>query len=132
MASSSPPVRSAPAFAADMARIAAIFTRDMRIETSYIANFILSWANIVVEVTIAYFISMLLHPSARFGWNGHVGTYFGYLVVNFAILRFQMTALTSFAQAIRDGQMLGTLEVVLASPTSWACSFSHPDCGLSF
>lgn len=103
---------------AELARMAAIFTRDRRIETSYSAMFFVSWMNIVVEVTIAYFISMLLHPSPRFGWNGHVGTYFGYLVINFAMLRFQMVALTAFAQAIRDGQMLGTLEVVLATPTS--------------
>ena len=103
---------------AELARMAAIFTRDRRLDTSYSAMFILAWANIIVEVTVAYFISMLLHPSSRFGWNGHVGTYFGYLVINFAILRFQMVALTAFAQAIRDGQMLGTLEVVLATPTS--------------
>jgi ABC-2 type transport system permease protein len=109
-----------PGFTADLARVAAIFNRDRRIETSYIASFTLSWLNIVVEVTIAYFISLLMHPSANFGWNGHVGTYFGYLVVNFAILRFQMVALSAFATAIRDGQMMGTLEVVLASPTSLA------------
>src|ERR1700687_190923 len=98
-------VQRFPGFPSDLARVAAIFNRDRRIETSYIASFTLSWANIVVEVTIAYFISLLMHPSATFGWNGHVGTYFGYLVINFAILRFQSVALTAFAQAIRDGQM---------------------------
>ncbi|MBV8602293.1 MAG: ABC transporter permease [Candidatus Eremiobacteraeota bacterium] len=103
---------------ANLARMAAIFNRDRLIETGYVPMFILSWANIVVEVAVAFFISLLLHPSAQFGWNGRVGTYFEYLVVNFAILRFQTTALRAFAQTIRDGQMLGTLEVVLATPTS--------------
>ena len=66
---------------ANLARMLAIFNRDRLMETSYLPMFILSWANIVVEVAVAFFISWLLHPSAQFGWNGHVGTYFEYLVV---------------------------------------------------
>ena len=33
-------------------------------------------------------------------------------------MRFQTAALNSFAEAIRDGQLTGTLEVVLATPTT--------------
>jgi ABC-type multidrug transport system permease subunit len=47
-----------------------------------------------------------------------VATYFQYLAINFAFVRFQTAALSSFAEAIRDGQLTGTLEVVLATPTT--------------
>jgi len=114
----STPARRPASALADWNRVASIFHRDRRLALSYSASFYLSWLNILVEVNVAFFLSILLHPSARFGWNGHVGTYFGYLVVNFAIIRFQTTALTAFAEAIRDGQMMGTLEVMLATPTS--------------
>ncbi len=103
---------------ANLNRIAAIFHRDRRLAVSYGANFYLSWINIIVEVTIAYYLSILLHPSSKFGWHGHVGSYFAYLVINFTILRFETTSLTAFSEVIRDGQTAGTLEVVLATPTS--------------
>ena len=44
--------------------------------------------------------------------------YYSYVVVNIAFARFQLTALQSFQTAIRGDQMLGTLEVVMATPTT--------------
>jgi len=96
----------------------AIFARDRRIALSYTAYFCLRWITIGVEVSIAFFLSLLIAPSARFGFGGHIASYFDYLVVSFAFVQFQTVALASFAEAVRDGQTLGTLEVVLATPTS--------------
>jgi ABC-2 type transport system permease protein len=109
-------VRRAPA--SPLAKVAAIFRRDAVVALSYPGNFALSWISIGVEVTIAWYISQLIHPSAKFGAGGHVATYFQYLAINSAFVRFQTAALNSFADAIRDGQLTGTLEVVLATPTT--------------
>jgi ABC-type multidrug transport system permease subunit len=109
-------VRRAPA--APLAKMAAIFHRDVRVALSYPGNFALSWLSIGVEVVIAWYISQLIQPSAKFGSEGHVATYFQYLVINSAFVRFQTAALNNFAEAIRDGQLTGTLEVVLATPTT--------------
>ncbi len=109
-------VNRAPA--APLAKIAAIFRRDARVALSYPGNFAISWLSIGIEVVIAWYISQLIAPSTKFGSGGHVATYFQYLAINSAFLRFQTAALNSFAEAIRDGQLTGTLEVVLATPTT--------------
>lgn len=99
-------------------KIGAIFRRDASVTLSYPGNFALVWLGIVIQVVIAWYISRLIPPSSRFSANGQVVSYFQYLVVNFAFVNFQTAALNSFAEAIRDGQLTGTLEVVLATPTS--------------
>jgi ABC-2 type transport system permease protein len=109
-------IRRAPS--APLARVGAIFRRDAIVAISYPGNFALSWISIGVEVVIAWYISTLIHPSAKFGGGGQVTSYFQYIAINFAFVRFQTAALASFAEAIRDGQLTGTLEVVLATPTT--------------
>ena len=94
----------------------AIFLRDARLEVAYPASFWIQWLNILVSVTLAYYLAKLFGSSPRFGFHGP-GGYFFFLVVNLAFVRFQQTALMSFARGIRDAQTAGTLEVILATPT---------------
>ena len=44
--------------------------------------------------------------------------YFDFIVVNLAFVRFQATAIQCFQTAIRDDQLAGTLEAIIATPTS--------------
>jgi len=103
---------------APLAKVSAIFRRDAIVALSYPGNFALSWISIIVEVTVAWYIASLIHPSTKFSSSGHVEHYFQFIAINFAFVRFQTAALASFAEAIRDGQLTGTLEVVLATPTT--------------
>jgi ABC-2 type transport system permease protein len=103
--------------AGPLAKIGAIAVRDARVALSYPGNFALNWASIVVEVVIAWYISRLIPPSTKFSPTGAPVSYFQYLAINFAFVRFQSAALNSFAEAIRDGQLTGTLEMVMATPT---------------
>ncbi len=109
-------VRLAPA--SRLSKMRAIFRRDAIVTVSYPGNFALTWLSIIVEVMVAWYLSMLVPHSARFAANGAVVPYFQYLAINFAFMRFQTAALNAFAEAIRDGQLTGTLEVVLATPTT--------------
>jgi ABC-2 type transport system permease protein len=95
----------------------AIFVRDARLARSYPISFSLQWIGIAVEVAAFYFISKLVAPSSAFGFSGRPLSYFDYVVVNLAFVRFQSTAIQCFQQAIRGDQMLGTLEIILATPT---------------
>lgn len=101
-------------------KVAAFFMRDWRMSTSYSTAFWLSWVAVLVDVAVAYFIGSLVKPSANFGYGGHIGTYFSYLVINTTFLRFQSIAVQTFSLAIRDGQTMGTLEVLLSTPTNLA------------
>jgi ABC-2 type transport system permease protein len=80
-------------------------------------SFWLGWVSIAGQVLAFYFMSKLVGPSRSFGFGGHPGSYFDYVIVNLAFVEFQTVAISSFQRAIRSDQMLGTLEAVLATPT---------------
>ncbi|MDP9105875.1 MAG: ABC transporter permease [Candidatus Eremiobacteraeota bacterium] len=104
--------------AARLAKVAAIFRRDALVAWSYPGNFALSWMGLVIEVIIAWYISQLVPASTKFSPTGAVAVgYFQYIAINSAFVRFQSAALNSFAESIRDAQLTGTLEIVLATPT---------------
>jgi len=111
-------VRPMSATAGMFSKIGAIFVRDARCALAYPAYFHSQWVSIAIEVTIAYYLSMIVAPSQAFGANGAVGSYFTYLVVSFAFVTFQNNAMLTFAESVREGQTTGTLEAVLATPTS--------------
>lgn len=96
----------------------AIFVRDARLAISYPMSFWLGWVSIAGQVIAFYFLSKLIGPSKSFGFGGHTTSYFNYVIVNLAFVEFQTVAIQSFQRAIRSDQMLGTLEAVLATPTS--------------
>lgn len=109
-------VNRAPA--SGLAKVGAIFRRDAVVALSYPGNFALSWLGIVIEVVIAWYISRLVPASPKFSPTGLVAVgYFQFLAVNSAFVHFQSAALNSFAESIRDAQLTGTLEIVLATPT---------------
>jgi ABC-2 type transport system permease protein len=100
-----------------LGKAAAIYKRDRRLALSYDMAFVIQWLQIVIQIISFFFIATLIGHGQRFGLIGPV-PYFSYVVVNLAFARFQLTALQSFQTAIRGDQMLGTLEVVMATPTT--------------
>lgn len=85
---------------------------------SYDWAFWASWLTIILQVFSFYFISKLIPPSPRYGFGGQVATYFDFVAVNLAFVRFQATSIVCFQTAIRDDQLAGTLEAIMATPTS--------------
>ncbi|GAC1583189.1 MAG: ABC transporter permease [Candidatus Elarobacter sp.] len=105
--------------ASGWSRVAAIFRRDAIVALSYPGNFALSWLSIIIQVVVAWYISRLIPNSSNFSSSGAAAaTYFQFIAINTAFVRFQTAALNSFAESIRDAQLTGTLEVVLSTPTS--------------
>lgn len=98
----------------------AICMRDARLALAYPLNFWLTWVSIAVTVVGFSFVSRLVPPSVHLGFGRSPGSYFQYVVVNVAFFSLQATALQSFPQAIRNDQLRGTLEAVLATPTPLA------------
>jgi ABC-2 type transport system permease protein len=101
-----------------MRKSAAIFRRDAGLALSYDISFFTNWFQLAVQVLSFYFISKLIGPSTKFGFGGHISSYFDYTIVNLAFVRFQQTAIQCFQDAIRQDQFAGTLEVIIATPTS--------------
>jgi ABC-2 type transport system permease protein len=109
-------MRNGVAIAASKA--GAIFTRDAKLALSYETQFFMQWLAAVAEVVITYFIATMVPPSPRFGFGGREEQFFSYAIVNLAFVNLQTTALMNFSKTVRDGQLQGTLEALLATPTT--------------
>jgi ABC-2 type transport system permease protein len=101
-----------------IAKLRAIFLRDAKLAISYPLWFALQWVGIAASATGLFFISRIIPPSHSFSFNGTSISYFDFAIVNVAFLTFQMAALASFDNAIRDDQVRGTLESTFSTPTS--------------
>ena len=101
-----------------LSKAGAIFKRDAKLALSYEAQFLMQWVAALAEVVITFFIATMVPPSPRFGFSGHEEQFFSYAIVNLAFVNLQTTALMNFSKTVRDGQLQGTLEALLATPTN--------------
>ncbi len=101
-----------------MHRVGAIFARDMRLAFSYPMSLFLPFVSIAVSVVGFFYISKLVLPSAHLGVQGRSSSYFTYVIINLAFMLLQTSALGAFSESLRRDQTIGTLEPILASPTS--------------
>jgi ABC-2 type transport system permease protein len=94
--------------------IAAIMLRDLSIARSYRIVVAFDLVFVVVNLTLFYFISKTFD-----GTNADLGaapTYFAFAAVGIAITAVIETASTGLAERIREEQLTGTLEVLVAQP----------------
>ncbi len=98
-----------------MSKAFAFLKRDFLIEVSYRFNFLLSLAGIFFSASIFYFLGKIVNPSVV---QDSANDYFSFVLVGMAFAMFLRTGLGSFAESMREEQMMGTLEAMLATPTS--------------
>ena len=92
----------------------ATFTRDRRTATSYRTGFLLTFGGSIANILSIYFLSKafgLATPVESYGES-----YFGFAVVGVAFSTFMGVGLTGIGSRIREGQLMGTLELMLLSP----------------
>src|SRR5450755_4196575 len=111
-------VVSAPNIIVDrFSKAFAIFMRDARLAKSYDLQFYFQWFTIAIQVVAFFFIAKLTSGSPMVRKHVPGGDYFTWVIIGLAFSRFQTMAIQCFQMAVRNDQMLGTLEVVLATPT---------------
>jgi ABC-2 type transport system permease protein len=98
----------------------ATFIRDMWIATSYPLGFLLTAGGSIFSMVGVFFLSQafghaLVTPVQRYG-----GDYFAFGVVGVALSSFMGVGLSGVGMRIREGQMMGTLELMLLSPNRLA------------
>lgn len=96
-----------------LAALAAVLRRDIRLALSYRLDFLLRALSTFFSVALWYFFAAYLTPKA--GLDGGAD-YFGFVVVGTSLLGFLQVALHGFARRLREDQVTGTLEMLLASP----------------
>jgi ABC-2 type transport system permease protein len=95
----------------------AFIKKDILITISYRFAFIMQIFSILVAVTTLYFLGSFVDSADLPFLKIYGGSYFGFLMIGVAFSDYAGISVNSFYGNIRDGQLTGTLEIILASPT---------------
>jgi ABC-2 type transport system permease protein len=95
----------------------AFIKRDFLIEISYRSSFVFQFGGVFVSVGIWYFLSGMIRGLAPGIQTVAGGDYFAFVLVGIAFYTYLSVALTSFASRVRNEQLTGTFEAMLATPT---------------
>jgi ABC-2 type transport system permease protein len=91
--------------------------RDFKFEISYRFGFFFQFVAILLSLPGFYFLSLLVGQRIIPQLEAYGGDYFAFVLVGVAFMGYQNVALNSFAKTIRSGQLMGTLEAMLMTPT---------------
>jgi ABC-2 type transport system permease protein len=100
-----------------MAVARAFLKRDFSLNLSYRLSFLMQFTGIFISIAMFYFLSQLFGTALIPQLEQYGGDYFSFVLIGLAFSGYVSLSLSSFAQRIREGQMMGTLEIVLLSPT---------------
>jgi ABC-2 type transport system permease protein len=95
----------------------AFFLRDMRLAISYKVGFASEIIGAVVGVILFFFLSEFFGPALAPSLAQYGGDYFPFVIVGIAFTSYLAVGLNGISGKIRDGQLMGTLELMLISPT---------------
>ena len=95
----------------------AFLKRDYLIATSYRAAFVMHLLGIVMAVPVFFFMGRMVPTAAQGQLERYGGSYFAFLLIGVAFMDYLAISLRTFNQSIRESQLMGTLEIVLLSPT---------------
>ncbi len=98
-------------------KVWAFVCRDLKLQASYRLAFFFQSFGILFSVASFYFVALLFGEAAVPHLQAYGGDYFSFVVVGIAFMRYQGVAMGTFATTIRRGQMMGTLEAMLVTPT---------------
>lgn len=96
----------------------AFLKRDFLVATGYRTAFIMQLASIPLGVPFIYFISKFLGNSGNSALSEFNNNYFAFLLIGVALTDYLTVSLSTFNTSIRENQMMGTLEIIMLSPTS--------------
>lgn len=108
------------AFAAELRKLPAFLRRDFLIAWSYRAAFFSDAAALFLQAISFYFIGLMVNPDVLPTFGGSEVTYLEFVAVGIALSVFLHLGLGRVATAIRNEQLLGTLESLLMTPTATA------------
>lgn len=100
-----------------MSVAASFLRRDLSVNLSYRLSFLLQFVGIFFSMAIFYFLSELFGSAVAPQLEAYGGDYFSFVLIGLAFTGFMGLSLSNFAASIREGQMMGTLEIMLLSPT---------------
>jgi ABC-2 type transport system permease protein len=98
-----------------VARVAAIARRDVRTESSYKLRYVTRVLEVAIAGVIVFNLSKLVVDSSELAKYG--GDYFDFAMVGLAVMSVARLGIATFNQNILREQSLGTMEILLSTPT---------------
>lgn len=105
-------------------RLFALFKRDFFVTSSYKVSFVLYWIHAIAFLIPFFFIARMFGEGGSPHLLPYGGDYFVFVLIGLGLRRYLAHSLHSLSGAIGEEQGFGTLEALLATPTSSRSLFS--------
>ena len=102
----------------ELGKLSAFLRRDFLVVWSYRLAFFTGWAALIVQVVLFYFVGRLVDPSKLPSFGGSRASYMEFVAIGIALSSFLALGLGRVMLAIRNEQLIGTLESLLMTPTA--------------
>jgi ABC-2 type transport system permease protein len=104
----------------ELAKLGAFVRRDWLVALSYRAAFVMEAVHLAISASMFALVGKLVDPSKLPSYGGSRAGYLEFVAIGIAISLVIALLLSRVASAIRQEQMIGTLEVLLLTPTKIA------------
>jgi ABC-2 type transport system permease protein len=98
----------------------AFIVRDYRMDVSYKLGFLFRVCSGILIIAIYYFIANVFGDTAAPYLRAYGGSYFAFVIIGVAFSEYMTIGMNAIGDSVREGQMTGTLELMLLSPTRLA------------
>ena len=102
----------------ELRKVPAFLRRDFLIAWSYRVAFFSDWLNMIFQLALFSFVGLLVDPLKLPTFNGTRASYVEFVSVGIAISSLLQLGLGRAVTALRDEQLMGTLEPLLMTPTA--------------
>ena len=116
--STTTPLRRIDDLVLEIRKVAAFFRRDLLVSFSYRMSFFNDWFGVIVQLVTFSYVSKLVDPAQIPGTGGTSQGYLEFVIVGLVVSSFLNVGLGRVVSSIRSEQMLGTLEMLLITPTA--------------
>jgi ABC-2 type transport system permease protein len=102
----------------ELRKLAAFVRRDFLVAWSYRLSFLTGFLGMIGGALVFYFVGLMVDPASLPLVDGRQVSYLEFAIVGFALGGFLHLGLERVSTALRDEQMMGTLESLLSTPTT--------------
>jgi ABC-2 type transport system permease protein len=109
---------AAPSRLKELRKLSAFMRRDFLVQWSYRMSFLTSFVGLFGGALIFYFIGKMVDPASIPTVDGKQVSYLEFAVIGMTLGGFVHLGLERVSAALRNEQLMGTLESLLTTPTS--------------
>jgi hypothetical protein len=102
----------------ELGKLPAFLRRDFLTAWSYRVVFLSDILNLVLQTVTFYFVGLIVDDEVLPSYGGQPTSYLEFAVVGIALSMFIALGLSRVARAVRNEQLMGTLESALMTPTA--------------